>query len=141
MQSAYGYVDDLLVAHVAPASKESIEHLLVLHNRVHYGTNAEIMAEFARPIAANAEKFYTNIKPIAAWIWKHAEKGDHPFKIAAETYVGILGRPQLFVEGNHRTGSLIASWINLNGIPAIRPVGGQRGCILCALGRNQVVCR
>jgi hypothetical protein len=27
--------------------------------------------------------------------------------------VSIVGQPQLFIEGNHRTGSLIASWINL----------------------------
>lgn len=114
MLSAYAYLDDLLVAHVAPAAKDGIEHMLALNNRVHYGTDRQLMAEFAPAIAANAEKFYANVEPIAAWIWKHATKGDHPYKVAAETYVSILGRPQLFVEGNHRTGSLIASWINLN---------------------------
>jgi hypothetical protein len=33
--------------------------------------------------------------------------------MAAEVYVAILTRPQLFIEGNHRTGSLISSWISL----------------------------
>jgi hypothetical protein len=33
---------------------------------------------------------------------------------AAETHVSVFGYPQLFIEDNHRTGSLIASWINLD---------------------------
>jgi hypothetical protein len=47
------------------------------------------------------------------WYFKHKDKKDDPLKIAAEIYVGIIGRPQLFIEGNHRTGSIIASWVNL----------------------------
>ncbi len=44
--------------------------------------------------------------------------GDHPLKIAAEIYVSILGYPQLYIEGNHRTGSLIADWITVyHGFP------------------------
>jgi hypothetical protein len=44
----------------------------------------------------------------------HTRRGDHPYKLAAEAYLSIVGQPQLFTEGNHRTGSLIASWINLH---------------------------
>jgi hypothetical protein len=72
------------------------------------------MAEFASAIEANLEKFNAQIDPIAAWYWRHAAQRNHPFKLAAETYVSIVGEPQLFIEGNHRTGSLIASWINLH---------------------------
>jgi hypothetical protein len=113
MLSAYMYLDDLLAQQEEPFSDSSIAHMLALNNRVHYGTDRALMAEFGSAIAANSDKFYANIGAIAAWYRKHAARGDHPFKLAAETYVAILGRPQLFIEGNHRAGSLIASWINL----------------------------
>ncbi|MBV9580894.1 MAG: hypothetical protein JO057_20120 [Chloroflexi bacterium] len=118
MLSAYAYLDELVARDIAPFSPASFEHMLVLNDRVHYGMNRALMAEFASAIDANAEKFNTQIEPIAAWYAKHAGQGDHPCKLAAETYVSIVGQPQLFIEGNHRTGSLIASWINLyNGHP------------------------
>jgi hypothetical protein len=40
------------------------------------------------------------------------------YKVASQVYVGVLSQPQLYQEGNHRTGSLIASGILLqNGCP------------------------
>jgi hypothetical protein len=33
--------------------------------------------------------------------------------VAAEIYIAILGMPQLYFEGNHRSGSIVASWVNL----------------------------
>ena len=113
MLSAYAYLDELLARQIAPFSAECFDHMLVLNDRVHYGTDPALMGEFASAIEANVDKFNTQIEPIAAWYWKHSAQGDHAYKLAAETYVSIVGQPQLFVEGNHRTGSLIASWINL----------------------------
>jgi hypothetical protein len=113
MLSAYAYLDELLARDIEPFSTTCLDHLLVLNERVHYGTDTALMAEFTTAIASNAEKFYAQIEPIADWYWRHARHGDHPHKLAAETYVSIVGQPQLFIEGNHRTGSLIASWINL----------------------------
>jgi hypothetical protein len=113
MLSAYQYLDELLAREIEPFSDASISDMLALNNRVHYGTDAALIAEFQTAIAANAEKFYANIGIVAAWYRKHAARGEHPYKLAAETYVAVLGRPQLFIEGNHRAGSLIASWINL----------------------------
>ena len=88
--------------------------MLTLNDRVHYGTDTPLMAEFSTAIESNVEKFNAQIDPIANWYWRHAGQGDHPYKLAAETYVSIVGEPQLFIEGNHRTGSLIANWINLH---------------------------
>jgi hypothetical protein len=87
--------------------------MLELNNRVHYGTDAAVRTEFAKAIAANNEKCWRNVGPIVGWSEKHVSRGDSAYKLAAEEYVSILGQLQLFVEGNHRTGSLIASWINL----------------------------
>jgi hypothetical protein len=113
MLSAYALLDDLVASQLDPFSREGIGQMLLLNNRVHYGADRVLMAEFVSAIDANARKFYENIEPVVVWYKKHARRGDHPLKLAAETYVSILGHPQLFIEGNHRTGSLIASWINL----------------------------
>jgi hypothetical protein len=114
MVTAYSLLDDLVSRHVHPFSRDGIGQMLMLNNRVHYGSDPVLMAEFASAIDANTTKFYDNIEPIIAWYERHARRGDHPLKLAAEAYVSILGYPQLFIEGNHRTGSLIASWINLH---------------------------
>ncbi len=113
MLSAYAYLDQLLAQGIAPFSPACFDHMLTLNDRVHYGTNTALMAEFVRAIESNTEKFNAQIDPIANWYWRHAGQNDHPYKLAAETYVSIVGEPQLFIEGNHRTGSLIANWINL----------------------------
>jgi hypothetical protein len=113
MLCAYRYLDKLLAEHVLPFSPAGLREMLALNECVHYGDDAFLRAEFTSAIVANTDKFNHQIEPIAAWFWKHAGRADHPYKLAAETYVSIVGQPQLFVEGNHRTGSLIASWINL----------------------------
>ena len=113
MMSAFQYLDALLAQQIPPFSAESIEHMLVLNNRVHYGTNQQLIAEYATAIKATAEKFYQQIGPIQQWYEQHTQRGNHPLKRAAEIYVSILGYPQLYIEGNHRTGSLIADWITV----------------------------
>jgi hypothetical protein len=118
MMSAYSYLDTLLEQQIAPFSNESIKHMLILNERVHYGTDQQLIAEYTKAITATAEKFYTHIGPIKNWYDLHTQRGNHTLKIAAEIYVSILGYPQLYIEGNHRTGSLIANWITVyHGFP------------------------
>ena len=87
--------------------------MLALNEHVHSHTDTTLMAEFASAIESNAGTFNAQIDAIAARYRRHAADGDHAYKLAAETYLSILSESQLFIEGNHRTGSLIASWINL----------------------------
>ncbi len=113
MLSAFQYLDALLAQQMVPFSGESIEHMLVLNERVHYGTDQHLLSEYSTALEATADKFYQHIGPIQQWYEKHTQRGDSPLKRAAEIYVSILGYPQLYVEGNHRTGSLIANWITV----------------------------
>jgi hypothetical protein len=113
MMSAFQYLDALLAQQIPPFSKESIEPMLLLNERVHYGTDQQLLSEYATARKATAEKFYRYIGPIQQWYERHTKRGDHPLKRAAEIYVSILGYPQLYIEGNHRTGSLIANWITV----------------------------
>jgi hypothetical protein len=118
MMSAYSYLDDLLSEEIPPFSAESIEPMLLLNHRVHYGTDGRLLFEYVKAIEATAEKFYHYIGPLQHWYEEHRKWGKHPLKLAAEIYVSILGYPQLYIEGNHRTGSLIANWISVyHGFP------------------------
>jgi hypothetical protein len=113
MMSAYGFLDHVLKLRVEPFSMDSLSFMLELNHRVHYGTDSELRAEYSTAIHCAERKFHRNVLVLLKWHDKHLAKGDHPLKVAAEMYVGIIGQPQLYIEGNHRTGSLIASWINL----------------------------
>jgi hypothetical protein len=118
MMSAYSYLDDLLRKEIPPFSRESIELMLILNHRVHYGTDRQLLREYAKAVEATSEKFYRHIGPIQQWYQKHIKWGRHPLKLAAEVYVSILGYPQLYIEGNHRAGSLVANWISVfHGFP------------------------
>jgi hypothetical protein len=118
MMSAYSYLDTLLSQQIPPFSPERIQHMLLLNQRVHYGTDQQLLSEYVKALEATAEKFYQHIGPIQQWYELHQKRGDHPLKLAAEIYVSILGYPQLYIEGNHRTGSLIANWITVyDGFP------------------------
>lgn len=113
MISAYGFLDILLHEEIEPFSDESLEEMCELNNLVHYGLDSRLRQEYNKAIAANAKKFYRNVDPIIHWYKTHMKGKPHPLKVAAEVYVSILGYPQLFIEGNHRAGSLISSWINM----------------------------
>ena len=118
MMSAYSYLDTLLSQQIPPFSPESIRHMLLLNQRVHYGTDQQLLSEYVKAVEATSEKFYQHIGPIQRWYELHQQRGDHPLKLAAEIYDSILGYPQLYIEGNHRTGSLIANWITVyDGFP------------------------
>jgi len=114
MMSAYSFLDDLLSQKIEPFSSESVQGILELNNMVHYDNDKRLRFEYSRAMQETSKKFHRNFPPLKRWYEKHSKRGDHPLKIAAEIYVGILGRPQLFIEGNHRAGSIIASWIDMS---------------------------
>jgi hypothetical protein len=113
MMTAYVYLDGLLRKGLEPFSPKSLAEMLELNNLVHYGLDWELRLQYHKAILVTSEKFYTQIVPIERWYKKHMKGEPHPLKVAAEIYVAILGHPQLFIEGNHRTGSMICSWISM----------------------------
>ncbi len=116
MMSAYSYMDHLLRKEHNIFQMQHLEEMLELNHRVHYGEDSRLRMEYHRAMQAAKDKFYNGVPVLQKWHRKHLQKkGDDPRKVASEIYVGIIGQPQLFVEGNHRTGSLIASWIDMRG--------------------------
>lgn len=113
MMAAYRYLDGLVAAGAEPFTPGTLKHVFELNELVHYGSDAALRKEYAKAIQATRDKVRHTAGPVNAWYHRHKRRGTPALKIAAEIYVSILGYPQLFLEGNHRTGSLIASWIDL----------------------------
>jgi len=119
MLTAYEFLDAIVDGGLDLFSDEGLEALLQLNHLVLLGRGYDPRA-FGRHISLTRRQFFHNfrryVKPIRRWYRKHAT--ENPYKVASQVYVGVLSQPQLYQEGNHRTGSLIASGILLqNGCP------------------------
>ena len=129
MIAAYQFLDAIVQDGVDLFSDEGLEALLHLNHLVLLGRSYEPRA-FSGHISATRKQFFTNfrryVKPIRRWYRKHGT--ENPYKVASQVYVGVLSQPQLYQEGNHRTGSLIASGVLL-----------QSGCPPFVLTRRNAV--
>jgi len=119
MLTAYEFLDAVVDDNLDLFSAEGLEALLQLNHLVLLGRGYDRHA-FDRHITVTRQQFFLNfhqyVRPIRRWYRKH--ETENPYKVASQVYVGVLSQPQLFQEGNHRTGSLIASGILLqNGCP------------------------
>jgi hypothetical protein len=87
--------------------------MLEINHRIHYGLNKILREEYHKAIDATTEKFSSKVGPIRNFYRKNKSNHTSVNKVAAEIYIAILGMPQLYFEGNHRSGSIVASWVNL----------------------------
>lgn len=129
MLAAYEFLDAVVHDGVDLFSEDGLEALLRLNHLVLLGPDYDARA-FSRHISATREQFFPNfehyLKPVRRWYRKH--ETENPYKVASQVYIGVLSQPQLYQEGNHRTGSLIASAILL-----------QSGCPPFVLTRQNAI--
>ena len=131
LMAGYEYVNSLLRAGVDPLALGNSHHLLQLNNLVLCGTDEVAYENCARHIAETRRHFYDDQSPgsvraLMTYLAEH--KSDSVWRRAAGAYVHALSQPQLFIEGNHRTGSLIMSHILLQAgkPPFVLTVGNAR---------------
>ena len=111
MVAGYKFVDNLVDSDISLFSDLGLQYMLELNHIVLCGRDSKVRLEYTPHITETRRRFYQNVQPIKRWYQKH--KDESALKVAAEVYVGILSRPQLYIEGNHRTGSLIATYLLL----------------------------
>ena len=113
--AGYAYVDSLVEWGIDVFAKGQHKYLLELNNIVLCGPDQSQRAEFHQHIKATESRFYDEpgggIEDLVEWRARHL--GDSVWKLAAGVYVRALSKPQLFIEGNHRTGTLLASYLLL----------------------------
>ncbi len=113
MMAGYRMVDEALACGFDPFEVGHSRWLLELNTCVLCGPDAEKRREFSMNIASTKQHFYNQegagIGGLMDWLAHHRD--DNVCFRAAGVYVYILSRPQLYIEGNHRTGSLIMSYL------------------------------
>jgi hypothetical protein len=113
MMAGYRFVDDVLARGLELFEPGSSKWLLELNTLVLCGRDEKKRRDFAQHIQATEERFYENevggIRDLMEWMEGHKRKD--VWRRAAGAYIHVLSRPQLYIEGNHRTGALIMSYI------------------------------
>ena len=113
MLAGYAFVDKAVADGADLFTLRHIPDLLEFNHIVLCGLNQQVRQEYQTHIEATAQRFYEqeefNIDDILRWYYKHEDES--PWKRAAGVYVRILSQPQIYIEGNHRTGALIMSSI------------------------------
>ena len=112
--AGYSYVDILADWGIDLFAMGKHKYLLELNNIVLCGPDQTRRAEFRRHIEATKCRFYEEpgggIEDLAEWRAHHSSERS-VWRLAAGLYVWMLSKPQLFIEGNHRTGVLLASYV------------------------------
>ncbi len=113
MMNGYTLVNQALTDGMDLLTPRYVAQLIELNHRVLCGVDPRVRKEHETHLMATSQRFYYqeefNIADILQWHEKH--KHESPWKRAAGVYVRILSQPQLYIEGNHRTGALIMSHI------------------------------
>jgi len=113
MLAGYAAVDDLLARKVNLFSVANLRQFLELNAIVLCSLDPRARGEAKAHLAATEARFYDEkdggIRDIMEWYELHAK--ETAFQRAAGVYIRVLSEPELFIEGNHRTGALIMSYI------------------------------
>lgn len=109
----YGWIDQLIADGIDLFALGHSEMMLALNHLVLCGADWKQNPEYRRHIEATEAYFYESreggIGDLMHWYALHER--DPPWKLAAGVYVHVLSEPQLYIEGNHRTGALLASFL------------------------------
>jgi prophage maintenance system killer protein len=115
MMAGYTFVDDALGSYpeIDLMGLKHSEYILEMNHIVLCGEISAVRWEHRIHMEATKERFYNqggcNIRQILMWYQKHVKES--PWKRTAGVYIQLLSQPQLFIEGNHRTGALIMSYL------------------------------
>ncbi|MFM9882635.1 MAG: Fic family protein [Burkholderiales bacterium] len=115
MLAGYAYIERLANQGLEPFAR--VEHVLELNRLALCGIDPERRQEFRSHLDATERRFYdeanAGIEDVVEWMRLH--KGRSIWERAAAAHIRILAKPQLFIEGNHRTAALVMSWILMRG--------------------------
>lgn len=113
MMAGYTYVDALVALQVDLFATGHSRKILELNNIVLYGTDPQRRSRYIKALDFNETYFYQQeLGGIGDLIEAYRmHDNESVWKRAARVYIRILSHPQLFLEGNHRTGALLMSYV------------------------------
>jgi hypothetical protein len=107
---AYGFLNELLEKEMDLFTPAGLHGLLELNHIVLCGTSRETRSVYYSHLEETRMSFLGQIRTIKEWVLKKRKESD-PYHLAAGFYSRMLSRPQLFLEGNHRTGNIILNYL------------------------------
>jgi hypothetical protein len=113
MVDGYELVDSLVAQRLDLFAMGNLKLFLDINALVLWGRDARTSPQATPHLAATEQRFYEQegggIRDIVEWYTLHRKES--PWRRAAGVYVRMLSEPELFIEGNHRTGALVMSYI------------------------------
>lgn len=107
---AYGFLNRLLEKQMDLFTPAGLHGLLELNHIVLCGTDKATRTQYYSHLEETRRSFLRQIKPIRDWVLRKRKDTD-PYELATGFYSRQLSRPQLFLEGNHRTGNIILNYL------------------------------
>jgi hypothetical protein len=111
--AGYAYVDRAVAEGRDLLAVGHLKHLLELNTLVLCGDAPSVRRLAARHIAATEQHFWDQrgggVRDLVEWHERH--RNETVWQRAAGVYIRILSEPQLYIEGNHRTGALVMSYL------------------------------
>jgi prophage maintenance system killer protein len=111
--AGYAMVDRLVDENIDILAMGNLHYWLKLNATVLCGDDPNVMARHSRLVTATEARFYNQpdggIRDIMDWYARN--EGKSVWRRAAGVFIRILSEPQLFIEGNHRTGAMIMSYL------------------------------
>jgi hypothetical protein len=113
LMAGYAFIDAAIMAGLNLFTLGNLKYLLDLNRRVLCGTDPGKLKDYADHLDATEAHFYGHteggIGSLVEWLAGHRHRS--PWRQAAGVYIRILSEPQLYLEGNHRCGALIMSYL------------------------------
>lgn len=115
LMAGYRFVDQVVANRIDLFALGNSKHLLEINSLVLCGTDSKARTDYAKHLKASEEYFYETrlggIGETVDWLARH--RHESLWHRAAGIYLRILSPPELFIEGNHRTGALVVSYMLL----------------------------
>jgi hypothetical protein len=113
MMAGYTNVDAAIAGRINLFECGRSKAILELNNIVLYGSDLKRRERYLEPITVNEKRFYQQNEGGIGGLIEDYQMHNHEsvWKRTAMVYINILSQPQLFIEGNHRSGALLMSYL------------------------------
>ncbi len=117
IMAGYAFIDELIERRIDLFSLGQLRLFLELNALVLCGRDEQVRSEAARHLSATDKHFFDNIdggiRDIVEWHALHT--AESAWMRAAGVYIRMMSEPELFIEGNHRTGALVMTYLLVRG--------------------------
>jgi len=108
---AYEFLNDLLRKDMDVFTPAGLHAMLELNHLVLCGSDPSVRTGYYSHLTATRKRFLKRIGPVRSYVLKRRDRQRDPHEIATGFYSRMLSYPQLFLEGNHRTGNILLNFL------------------------------